>query len=70
MSIENDVLSRINSVVNDNTEAFLNDICISLKGAEILFLAQYIERLEEKELILNALLGKDKNIIVNNQINK
>lgn len=60
--MEEEVLSRINNACND---FFTEDICIQFKGAEIVFLAQYIERLEEKEQILNALLGRDNTTVVN-----
>lgn len=69
--MEEAVLSRIYSVMKNNVE-FIDDILIEIRGAEIVFLAQYIERLEEKEQILNALLGKgaNVNVVVNTQNNK
>lgn len=69
--MEEEVLTRINSIMTyykNNDE--IKDVWIELKGAELVFLAQYIERLEEKEQILNALLGKDTNVVVNIQNNK
>ena len=64
--MENTILTRINEIM-EYDEPFINDIEIRFKGAEIVFLAQYIERLEEKELILNALLNKqDTTININN----
>ena len=66
--MENDVLTRINDIMQ-YSETFINDICIRFKGAEIVFLAQYIERLEEKEQMLNALLYRDNNIVVNSSVN-
>ena len=56
--MEEIVLNRITSSAD---EIFVDDLIISFKGAEIVFLAQYIRRLEEKAQILNALLGKDGN---------
>ena len=67
--MESEILNRINSVMEFKEEE-LKDIYIEIKGAEIVFLAQYIERLEEKEQILNALLGKSTNVVVNIQNNK
>ena len=64
--MEAEVLERINAVIEWNEEA-IRDTRIEFKGAEIVFLAQYIERLEEKEQILNALLNKQNVInMVNN----
>lgn len=65
--MEEAVLDRITSSAN---EIFVDNLEIRFRGAEIVFLAQYIERLEEKELILNALLGRDTNVVVNIQNNK
>ena len=65
--MEETVLDRINSVAN---ELYVQEISISFTGAEIVCLAKYIERLEEKEGILNALLGRGTNVVVNIQNNK
>lgn len=55
MNIEENVLEKIKSAAND---IFAGDLVITITGAEIVFLAQHIKRLEEKEQILNALLNK------------
>ena len=69
--MEEEILTKINDIMNlykNNDE--IKNVWLEVKGAEIVFLAQYIERLEEKELILNALLGKNTNVVVNIQNNK
>lgn len=65
--MENDVLKKINDIMDCDAKE-ISDLYIQLRGTEVLFLAQYIERLEEKEHILNALLGKNdvNNIVINN----
>jgi uncharacterized ion transporter superfamily protein YfcC len=65
--MEETILSRINNVAN---EPYVGEIEIMFKGAEIVCLAKYIELLEEKEMILNALLGKGTNVVVNVQNGK
>ena len=53
--MEAEVLTRINDIMQYGEEQIKNTHIV-IRGAEIVFLAQYIERLEEKEQILNALL--------------
>lgn len=62
--MEEEVLSRIN---NNADLPYVDDVKITFTGAEIVCLAKYIERLEEKEQILNALLGRGTNVVVNIQ---
>ena len=69
--MEEELLTRIKDITyyyKNNEE--IKDTWIEIKGAELVFLAQYIERLEEKEEILNALLGRGTNVVVNIQNNK
>ena len=63
--MEEQVLEKIESACDDLN---VNNIVISFSGSEIVLLAKYIERLEEKEIILNRLLGKDTIININNVV--
>ncbi len=59
---EDMILARIVNACDDEN---LDDLVITFSRSEIVFLAKYIERLEEKELILNRLLGRENSTIVN-----
>lgn len=59
---ENIVLARIVDACNGKN---VDDLVITFSRSEIVFLAKYIELLEEKELILNRLLGRESSTVVN-----
>lgn len=58
-----EILVRLRDFAEDNAE----DTMINIKKIDVIRLIDYIDKLEDKELLLNVLISKNVEININNK---